>query len=379
MSLRFEAASSIETVDRESWNQLASTASPMMEWEYFYCIEKSGSISEQRGYKPCYLMAYEGDQPICIAPLYERDRAWVEFGDGGLIEFLTELTGLPFHRGMVGTLPFTPVPAYRFLINSRTDALETYRSLLAYIDYLCAKRELSTSRIYFLDPAASHLHPLLSQHGYVCLRSQYYLWRNQNYHEFEDFLRSFKSARRTKIRRELREIRESGIEIRIVPGTEAPRSYYETIFDIYIRTWTKYMGSGIRAFLNEDFFRLLGEKFRHRTSFSVAQRSGKILGMALFYHKSDRLYGRYWGCFEEVPFLHFATCYYHPIEYAIRNGIQTMDPGFGGEHKLYRGFEVVPAFHYIKFYGEKQRRIAYSVLEQMKNRTASFSPSKGRT
>ena len=379
MSLRFEASSRIENTDRQSWNRLASKASPMMEWEYFYCMEKSGSVSEQKGYVPCYLTAYKDNQPVCIAPLYERDRAWVEFGDGGLIEFLTELTGIPFHRGMVGTLPFTPVPGYQFLTDPRADVFETYRSLLHYIDFMCEKRGLSTSRIYFLDPTASHLHPLLSQQGYICLRSQYYLWVNRDYHEFNDFLQSFKSSRRTKIRRELKDIRERGIDIRMVPGTEAPAAYYGTIFDIYTRTWTKYMGSGVRAFLNDSFFRLMEQNFRHRTSFSVARRGDEMIGMALFYHKADSLYGRYWGCFEEVPFLHFATCYYHPIEYAIREGIRTMDPGFGGEHKLYRGFEIVPAFHYIKFYGEKQRRVAHSILEQMKSRSASFPPSKGRT
>jgi predicted N-acyltransferase len=29
------------------------------------------------------------------------------------------------------------------------------------------------------------------------------------------------------------------------------------------------------------------------------------------------LYGRYWGCTEEVPHLHFEICYYQAIDAAI--------------------------------------------------------------
>ena len=50
------------------------------------------------------------------------------------------------------------------------------------------------------------------------------------------------------------------------------------------------------------------------------------------------LYGRYWGAFEEHPFLHFATCYYHGIEECILHKNRSFEPGAGGEHKRPRGF-----------------------------------------
>jgi predicted N-acyltransferase len=88
--------------------------------------------------------------------------------------------------------------------------------------------------------------------------------------------------------------------------------------------------------------------------------------MALFYEKGGHLYGRYWGCFQEIPFLHFATCYYHPIAYAIEKGLAVMDPGFGGEHKLIRGYEVVPIYHYIKFHGKKEHDIAEAIMKKLR-------------
>jgi hypothetical protein len=366
MAIHFRTYPQIEAVDKEVWNRFAEDASPIMEWEYIHALESSGSVSRARGYRPCHLVAYADDEPIALAPLYERDRAWVEFGDGGLIEFLTELTGLPFHRGLVGTIPFTPVPGYQFLHRPDVDALDAYKLLLSYIDYLCVSRNLTTCRIYFVSSAPTELHSLLQNSGYISLKSQYCLWFNRNFDSFDDYLLSFKSSRRTKIKRELRTIRDQGIDIRMVDGSEAPSSFYDSMFDLYVRTWEKHMGAEVRPFLNEAFFHLLQKNFRHRTSFSVARRSDRDIALALFYHKADSIYGRYWGCFEEAPFLHFATCYYSPIDYAIQNGIHVMDPGFGGEHKLIRGYEDVTVSHYIKFYGEKNRRIANSILDQIR-------------
>ena len=366
MTIHFETFFTVEAIDRRVWNMLATEASPMMEWEYFYCLEKSGSVSSERGYRPRHIVAYDEQGPVALAPLYERDRAWVEFGDGGLIEFLTELTGLPFHSGLVGTIPFTPVPGYEFLHRPHIDPVQAYKRLLNYVDYVCEARNLSTCRIYFASPNSSDFQALLRDQGYMNLTSQYYLWFNNHYHTFDDYLGSFKSSRRTKIKRELKSIAKRGIDIRMMPGTEAPGALYENMFEFYMRTWIKYMGNGIRPFLNRTFFRMLSEVFSHRSSFSTAERlGGRPIAMALFYHKEKNIYGRYWGSFEDVPFLHFATCYYAPINYAIRNGIDVMDPGFGGEHKLIRGYDIVPVHHYIKFYGEQQRRIARLVLEQM--------------
>ena len=63
---------------------------------------------------------------------------------------------------------------------------------------------------------------------------------------------------------------------------------------------------------------------------------------------ATHLYGRYWGCDEQRPFLHFHVCYYHSIEQCIERGLRVFEPGAGGEHKLPRGFDptlTVSAHH----------------------------------
>lgn len=386
MALRFDVVSEISRIDPELWNRLSWQASPIMEWGYFYALEKSGSASPERGYRPRHLVLYQDGNPVAVAPLYQRERSWVEFGDGGLLQFLSELTGYPYHVGLLAAVPLTPVPGYQFLCHGSPNPLRLHEALLDYIDFLCDTQKLVTSRMYFtaMETAVGDahsrqdLHRLLVGKGYVNLKSEYCLWFNRGYRSFDDFLKVFRSSRRHKIKRELRDIAAAGIDIRMVEGREAPESLFDDMYRLYVQTWTKHMGSDLRPFFNQQFFRLLHERFRHRCAFSIASRNGETVAMAIFYHKGKQLYGRYWGAFEDYPFLHFATCYYHPIRYAIGEGYQVLDPGFGGEHKLFRGFEVVPASHYIKFYGDEERKFAYSVLERMQARAkAGEVSSKG--
>jgi uncharacterized protein len=365
MAIEVRVFSSAEAVGKAEWNRLAVAASPMMEWEYFYALEESGVVSPQRGYRPCHLVAYDEGRAVVLAPFYERDRAWVEFGDGGLVELLSEMTGIPFNVGVVGAIPFTPVPGYQFLHSLTVDPLQAFRSVLDHLDSYCESRNLSTSRLYFVSSSSPQLHALLKERGYLHMRTGYALWFNRNYSDFKEYLLSLKSSRRTKIRRELRAVRDQGIAVSMVSGRDAPWEYFESIHTLYERTWDKHMGSRIRPFLNERFFHLLEENFRHRIAFTIARQGLQRVAMAFFYSKNGTLYGRYWGSFKEIPFLHFATCYYYPIAYAIEQGMTMMDPGFGGEHKLLRGYETIPAHHFLKFHGERRRRVAYSILKQM--------------
>src|SRR4029077_5893598 len=71
----------------------------------------------------------------------------------------------------------------------------------------------------------------------------------------------------------------------------------------------------------------------------VAERGREVVAGAFNLACGDRLYGRYWGCFEEHPFLHFNVCFYHSIDECIREGRTLFEPGAGGEHKVARGFE----------------------------------------
>jgi predicted N-acyltransferase len=91
------------------------------------------------------------------------------------------------------------------------------------------------------------------------------------------------------------------------------------------------------------------------TGFRVAfaERDGRRLAMAVFLSGGGRLYGRYWGCVEEIPGLHFEVAYYQGIEFCIRHGIEVFESGAQGEHKIGRGFLPSPtrSCHFVAHEG----------------------------
>ena len=87
----------------------------------------------------------------------------------------------------------------------------------------------------------------------------------------------------------------------------------------------------------------------HQRLLVLAERDGKPVAGALKCIGRDTLYGRYWGCSEDHPCLHFELCYYQAIDYAIAHGMPRVEAGAQGEHKLARGYLPTPvhSLHWI--------------------------------
>ena len=73
----------------------------------------------------------------------------------------------------------------------------------------------------------------------------------------------------------------------------------------------------------------------------MAKRDDQFIAGAINFIGDDCLYGRHWGCLEDHPCLHFEVCYYQAIEYAIKQGLQRVEAGAQGAHKLARGYVPV--------------------------------------
>jgi predicted N-acyltransferase len=68
------------------------------------------------------------------------------------------MTGVPVGRGIVGTVPFTPVPVYQFLARREHNKESLWELFLRYIDFLCETRGLYSVRLYFLDGSTLAFH-----------------------------------------------------------------------------------------------------------------------------------------------------------------------------------------------------------------------------
>jgi hypothetical protein len=81
----------------------------------------------------------------------------------------------------------------------------------------------------------------------------------------------------------------------------------------------------------------------------LADLDGETIAGSLMYRSDTTLYGRHWGCVEQVDFLHFEACYYRGIDYCIEHGLKLFEPGAQGEHKIARGFvpQITRSAHWL--------------------------------
>jgi predicted N-acyltransferase len=117
---------------------------------------------------------------------------------------------------------------------------------------------------------------------------------------------------------------------------------WDLFYRLYCKTYLK--RSGHTGYLTQEFFKLIEKNFAQAALMIIAKKDGQAIAAALYFKDSTTIYGRYWGCLEEFQFLHFETCYYQGIEYAITHSLQHFDGGAQGEHKIQRGFEPIHTY-----------------------------------
>jgi predicted N-acyltransferase len=162
-------------------------------------------------------------------------------------------------------------------------------------------------------------------------------------------------------------LEKQGIYLKTFTGKDIPRAFFSMMYSYYERTNDKFGPWGCK-YLTKFFFEELFHTYAHRLLFVSAFRYSDPslpIGMSLLVTKGDQLYGRYWGCTGQVNSLHFNTCYYKPIEWAIANKIQGFDPGAGGAHKIRRGFTAISNFSLHRFYDHGLQRIMQTHIDEI--------------
>ena len=181
--------------------------------------------------------------------------------------------------------------------------------------------------------------------GWLIRTGEQFHWVNENYRDFADFLGALSSSRRKMIRKE-RERAVHGLDIVHLTGHDITEAHWDAFWEFYQDTGARKWG---QPYLTRRFFSMIGEAMGDRTLLMLAMRGGHPIAGALNFIGDDCLYGRYWGCRQDVPFLHFELCYYQAIEWAIAHGRSRVEAGAQGQHKLARGYRPTPVIsaHFI--------------------------------
>ncbi|MGA2410158.1 MAG: GNAT family N-acetyltransferase [Candidatus Binataceae bacterium] len=341
----------IHDVPREEWNALlAPDDTPFLDWDWLHAMEESQSAARKTGWSPCHLTVRTGagGRLVAACPLYLKSHSMGEFVfDQGWAD-AAERAGLSYFPKLLVGVPFTPHTGRRFLVAPGIDRHAMVEALGRSLVQLAADNKLSSIHVNF---CAEDEAEALAGLGFLERLGYQYHWRNAGFGSFSDYLTQLKSKRRYAVKHERAALQGQGITIRAIAGDAIPDELFPPMHRIYQSTIQKlYWG---RQYLTHKFFDLARRDLKRYLCFVCAFRGDELVAGTINLQRAGVFYGRYWGAFEDVKFLHFNVCYYAAIEHCIDNGITRFEPGAGGEYKWLRGFDpaITRSMHFLAHAG----------------------------
>jgi predicted N-acyltransferase len=320
-------ASGVAGLNARAWDRLRN-GDPFVSHAFLSALEESGSVGPGTGWTPApILIEDDASRLVAAAPAYLKGHSQGEYVfDHGWAD-AWQRAGGEYYPKLQVAVPFTPVPGPR-LLGGRP------QQLLAAAEAVTVQNGMSSAHITFVDESGA---AECERRGWLMRHGIQYHWVNRGYGSFADFLAALSSRKRKAIRKE-RAAAQQGIEVRALRGAEIGAFEWDALWAFYQDTGSRKWG---RPYLTRAFFDLIGERMGESVLLFLAYRGDRPVAGALNFIGLNALYGRYWGCSEEVPLLHFELCYYQAIEWAIAHRLAEVQAGAQGEHKIARGYEPV--------------------------------------
>ena len=339
MTRNVRVADSFAEIDAAAWDALAGDDHPFLSHAFLSALEQSGSAISRTGWQPLpLLLEDETGALVGGVPLYGKSNSQGEYIFDHSWADAWQRAGGRYYPKLLSAVPFTPAPGPRLLAQDRSVVPE----LIAGMEALAINNHLSSAHANFIedeDKAA------FEAAGWLLREGVQFHFRNRGYGDFDDFLATLASRKRRAIRKE-RAAAQSAVTIRALTGADITEAHWDAFWVFYQDTGARKWG---RPYLTRAFFSLMGDRMADHILLLLAERDGVPVAGALNFIGGDVLYGRYWGCTEDIPFLHFELCYYQAIDFAIARGLSRVEAGAQGEHKIARGYEPVATWsaHYI--------------------------------
>ncbi|MBX9914544.1 MAG: GNAT family N-acetyltransferase [Pseudomonadaceae bacterium] len=340
------------------WDALLPADQVFLQHGFLSALEDSGSVAPNTGWKPAHRLLTDAQgRPQAAMPLYLKSHSYGEYVFDMAWAEACERAGIGYYPKLLTAVPFTPVSGARLLGDA--DACgQLLDGLLADM----AQQGCSGLHINFTDGSADAL--LAAREGWLERLGCQYHWFNRGYRDFADFLDALASRKRKQLRKEREQVAGQGIEFDWREGHQLSELEWDFVYACYANT---YLVRGRRPYLTRTFFSLLAQRLPQAIRLVLARQGSRPVAMAFSLLAGDTLYGRYWGCLGDFDRLHFETCFYQGIDYAIGQGVQRFDAGAQGEHKLIRGFEPVltRSWHYLAHPGLRAAVAEFLQQEQL--------------
>jgi predicted N-acyltransferase len=337
----------IKEIGRAAWDACAAApdyhANPFVSFDFLDALEETGCAVERTGWGPRHISVLDAAGEVsAVMPLYLKSHSQGEYVFDHAWADAYERAGGAYYPKLLSASPFSPVTGPRLLVRPGADEGQARRALLGGALAVCERSGASSLHVTFPSQVDWDF---LGEQGLLLRQNKQYHWHNAGYAQFDDFLTALSSNRRKTIRRERRDA-QAGLEIECLTGAAITEDHWDAFFGFYMDTGSRKWG---RPYLSRPFFSVLGERMADRVLLIMARRGPRWIAGALNLIGDDCLYGRNWGCVEDVPFLHFELCYYQAIEQAIALGLARVEAGAQGEHKIARGYLPSPVYsaHWI--------------------------------
>ncbi|MFN0194457.1 MAG: GNAT family N-acetyltransferase [Aestuariivirga sp.] len=343
MTAKLRTVSGIGDVAKADWDAcLASTGAsynPFTSHAFLVSLEVSGSATQRAGWAPSHLVLESDGKLAGVAPAYVKTNSYGEYVfDHGWADAF-ERAGGRYYPKLQVSVPFTPVTGPR-LAAATTDQRRTLANGLIEV---CRKLRLSSVHVTFATEQEAEA---FRTPEWLMREDIQFHWNNGGYDSFDDFLKSLSSGKRKNIRKERQAVAESGVTFQRLTGSNLKEKHWDHFFAFYMDTGSRKWGS---PYLTRRFFSEIHARMPDDILLVLAVRAGRPIAGALNFIGGDALYGRNWGAVEHIEFLHFETCYYQAIDFAIERKLARIEAGAQGPHKLARGYLPVKtrSFHHL--------------------------------
>jgi uncharacterized protein len=356
-----------QTLDAQAWDallQVQSQPTPFMSHAYLAALHSSASAVAETGWTPQFLTIDVGGELLGAAALYLKNHSYGEYVFDWAWADAYRRHGLRYYPKLLGAVPFTPVPGTRLLARDAS----TRQALVQAIGQIAQSNKLSSAHVLFLDDDDR---AVFENAGWMIRHGVQFHWVQDAaapIADFSDLLSRLQREKRKKIQQERRKVAEQGVTFTAHEGAAIDASLWDFFYACYTLTYQAHHST---PYLTREFFAAMAQTMPQHWVMFVARRNGAPIAASLIAidRQHHAAWGRYWGCVEHVPCLHFEACYYQPLAWCLANGITRFEGGAQGEHKMARGLLPTPtsSAHWLR-----DERFAQAVGDFLANEGAGI-------
>ena len=316
---------------------------PLLSHAFLSALEDSQSVGKGTGWQPCPMLVFDDEVLVGAMPLYIKSHSYGEYVFDWAWAEAYQQSGMHYYPKLLSAIPFSPVTSQRLLVADVSNKAHIQSMMIKALEQVMLNNALSSVHVLFPDAESSEK---FKEADWQQRHGVQFQWENENFHNFEGFLAKLNQEKRKKIRQERKKVAASGVECRRIKGANITDAQWDFFYQCYRNTYIEHRST---PYLSPAFFKHIAISMPQHILLVMAYLDGLPIASALNFYDQHILYGRYWGCSQYVPNLHFELCYYQAQEFCIDENIQLFEGGAQGEHKLARGFKprATCSFHKI--------------------------------